>query len=152
VVVAGCSTHNTATTTSRPSTPVASPTTPIAPPTPGPATTSGPDALDAAYLDDDASNRAYWQRAVELLAEQDNATLQPDGDVSITIVHNGQSVTLYRNDLGSIAFNSCSGLVNHTDAAQTVGWIKDAFDLQRRWEAAQIRTAAIDTKCPTLKH
>jgi hypothetical protein len=108
--------------------------------------------LNGAYLDDDASDRAYWQSAVQLLSEQGDATLKPEGDVSITIVHEGQSVTLYRNDLDGIALTSCSDLANAKQPAETVGWIKDAFDLQRRWEAGQIRLAAIQNKCPTLSH
>jgi hypothetical protein len=56
-----------------------------------------------------------------MLAEQDDATLDPEGDVSITIVHEGEAVTLYRDDLDSIAFNSCLGLADGTEAAETVG-------------------------------
>ena len=50
----------------------------------------------------------------------------------------------------SIAFNSCSEVAHGEDPADTVGWIKDAIELQRRWEAGQIRLAALETKCPTL--
>lgn len=89
----------------------------------------------------DPTDQAYHQRIVELLAVQDQAVLK-DGGVVIT--HEGESVTLHGSDLDWIAYNSCLG----SDAAKTVGWIKDAFDLQRRWEAAQIRLAAIQTKCP----
>lgn len=123
-----------------------------------PAPTTGPpnvdqeaiDRLDAAYLDDDASDRVYWQRVVELLSAQDDVVLDPEGDVLVTVVHEGESVTLYRSDLDSIAFNSCSEVAHGEDPADTVGWIMDAFELQRRWEAAQIRLAALEAKCPTL--
>jgi hypothetical protein len=124
-----------------------------APPTssdPPEVNTEAIDRLDEAYLDDDASDQAYWARVVELLSEQDDATLVPGGDMRIIVTHEGETVTLYRDDLDSIAFNSCSELAHGETAADTVSWITDAFDLQRRWEAAQIRTSALEAKCPAL--
>lgn len=112
---------------------------------------SAADRLDQAYIDDEASDLAYWQRAVELLGEQDSAVLTSTGDVNIRITREGESVTLYRDDLGSIAFNSCSDIVHSKKPAETVGWIKDTFEVQRRWEAAQLRLAALQTKCPSLQ-
>lgn len=128
----------------------APPTMPTAAPTAAPTSTpSSADVMETVYVDDEASDRAYWERAVELLQEQDSAVLTPEGDVNIEIVHEGERVVIYRDDLGSIAFNSCLEKVNGADAADTVTWIKDAFEVQRRWEAAQLRTAALETKCPT---
>ncbi len=109
------------------------------------------ERMESAYLDTAAADRAYWDRAVQLLSEQDDATLDPTGDVSITMSHGGETASLYRNDLGSIAYNVCFGLAQGDDAAETVGWIKDTFDVPRRWEAGQLRAAAIETKCPTLR-
>ncbi|CAN5408653.1 hypothetical protein BH09ACT7_BH09ACT7_05140 [soil metagenome] len=133
-------------TASAPSTSKAQPSTSAA----SPWAPAGPDRLAAAYLDDDTSDQAFWARAAELLKEQDDVVVVPDGDMRLTVVHEGRPVTLYRTDLDSIAFNACSGLANGDDLADTVGWIKDAFDMQRRWEAGQIRQAAAETKCPTL--
>jgi hypothetical protein len=68
----------------------------------------------------------------------------------IAIVHEGEPVARYRDDLESITFNSCVAAAKGTDAAETVGWITDAFDMRRRWEAGQLRLAALATKCATL--
>jgi hypothetical protein len=142
-MLAGCT--NTAATTSTTTSRVA--TTAV------PSTASAPtrlDRLDTAYLDGEAADRAYWQRIVDRLGEQDDVVLDTSGDISIGIVHEGDRVTLYRDDLASIAYNSCLGVAKGDGAAATVGWIKDAFGLQRRWEAGGIRLAAIEAKCPTL--
>ncbi len=117
-----------------------------------PAVPDSADVLEAAYLDDDVIDQAFWQRAVELLNEQDSAVLTPTGDVNIAITREGETVTVYEDDLGSIAYNSCYERATGGDAAETVGWIKDAFEVQRRWEAGQLRLAAIETKCPSLSN
>lgn len=147
-------TASTAEMTSPSSSASAAPPPPTATAAPAAPSTTGLDAidqLDAALLDDEASDRAYWKRALELLQKQDDASLQDSGDVHIEISHDGELAAVYRDDLDSIAYNSCLGLITRDDAAQTVGWIKDAFELQRRWEAAQLRLAAVATKCPSLK-
>jgi hypothetical protein len=109
------------------------------------------ERLEAAYIDNEETDRIYWERAIVLLSEQDDAVLDPSGDVNITMTHEGKRATLYRSDLDSIAYNVCLDLAKREGPAATVGWITDAFDLPRRWEGGQIRIAAIETKCPSLQ-
>lgn len=58
-------------------------------------------------------------------------------------------MVLYRSDLDWIAFNTCLMEVQNTEPAEVVTYIVDAFGTQRRWEAGQLRTAALETKCPS---